>query len=219
MQFGNGPHPAPDARGDAGGPVGAARRPLDSHTTPSPSPFRMNGYAGCSRVTGAIPCARASAQLTRPFRLSSHAAIASGTRTAGVTVAGTLPTRERDQLRRGAARQHLVQRVRLAPVDGQAVSLPDRDHPGRGTSSGSAAGPTRPCRGSTFSWRFTRARQREVQQVGREAATSRKVRGAQAAVVSFGASHRAGRRTAPGAARTVDSGANPARVYLAGQTP
>ena len=32
----------------------------------------MNGYAGWSRVTGAIPCAGASAQLTRPFRLSSH---------------------------------------------------------------------------------------------------------------------------------------------------
>ena len=35
-------------------------------------------------------------------------------------------TRERDQLRRGATRQHLVQRVRLTLVDGQAVSLPDR---------------------------------------------------------------------------------------------
>ena len=46
--------------------------------TPPVSPSRMNGYAGWSRVTGAIPCARASAQLTRPFRLSSHAAIASG---------------------------------------------------------------------------------------------------------------------------------------------
>ena len=36
---------------------------------------------------GAIPCARASAQLTRPFRLSSHAAFASGTRTANVAAA------------------------------------------------------------------------------------------------------------------------------------
>ena len=48
----------------------------------------MNGYAGWLRVTGATPWARASAQLTRPFRLSSHAAITSGT---GAAVVGTAP--------------------------------------------------------------------------------------------------------------------------------
>ncbi len=39
-----GPHPAPVARGD-GELVAGTRRPPDSHTTPSPSPSRMNGYA------------------------------------------------------------------------------------------------------------------------------------------------------------------------------
>ena len=58
VQLRYGPHPAPDARGDAGELVGDERRLPDSHTTPSPSPSRMNGYAGWSRVTGAIPCAR-----------------------------------------------------------------------------------------------------------------------------------------------------------------
>ena len=38
-----------------------------------------------------IPCARASAQLTRPFPSSSHAAITSGARTAGDAGAGTSP--------------------------------------------------------------------------------------------------------------------------------
>ena len=56
MQLRYGPHPAPDARGDAGGLAGDARRLPVSQTTPSPSPSRMNGYAGWSRVTGAIPC-------------------------------------------------------------------------------------------------------------------------------------------------------------------
>ena len=86
---GYGPHPVPDARGDDSELAGDTLRLPDSHTTPSPSPSRMNGYAGWSRVTGAIPCARASAQLTRPFRLSSHAAIASGTLAAAA--AGTSP--------------------------------------------------------------------------------------------------------------------------------
>ena len=40
-------------------------------------------------------------------------------------------TRERDQLRRGAAGQHLVQRVRFTLVDGEPIPLPDRDHPRR----------------------------------------------------------------------------------------
>ena len=86
-----GPHPVPDARGDDSELAGDTLRLPDSHTTPSPSPSRMNGFAGWSRVTGAIPCARASAQLTRPFRLSSHAAIASGTLAAAAAVAGTSP--------------------------------------------------------------------------------------------------------------------------------
>ena len=63
--------------------------------SPSPSPSRMNGYAGWSRVTGAIPCDRASAQLTRPFRLSSHSAIASGTRTARCSRRGRYPRHAR----------------------------------------------------------------------------------------------------------------------------
>ena len=67
------------------------RRTSDADTTPSASPSRMNACAGWSRVTGAIPSARASAQLTRPFRLSSHAAISSGTLAAAVAVAGTSP--------------------------------------------------------------------------------------------------------------------------------
>ena len=58
-----------------------------------------------------------------------------------------LATRERDQLRRGAPRKHLVQRVRLATVDGELVSLPNRDHPGREPSSGSAPAATRPRHG------------------------------------------------------------------------
>ena len=45
---------------------------LYSQTTPSPSPSSMNGYAGCPRLTGAIPCARASAHEIRPFLLVSH---------------------------------------------------------------------------------------------------------------------------------------------------
>ena len=87
---------------------GRARRcrPTDSHTTPSPSPSRMKGYAGWSRVTGAIPCARASAQLTRTFRLSSHAAIASGTRIDGTAAAGASP------------RANVINSVAAQPHDG-----------------------------------------------------------------------------------------------------
>ena len=48
-----------------------------SHTTPSPSPSRMNRYAGCPFGTGAMPCLRASAQAILPFPLSSHSAKAS----------------------------------------------------------------------------------------------------------------------------------------------
>ena len=43
-----------------------------SHTTPSPSPSRMKGYAGWPRGTGTMPWPRASAQVIRPFRLSSQ---------------------------------------------------------------------------------------------------------------------------------------------------
>ena len=42
-----------------------------------------------------------------------------------------LATRGRDQLRRGAAGQHLVQRVRFTLVDGEPIPLPNRDHPRR----------------------------------------------------------------------------------------
>ena len=63
-----------------------------SQTTPSPSPSRMNGYAGWSRDTGAIPCARASAQLIRPFPLSSHWAMLSFVRTVAGAAAGAVPS-------------------------------------------------------------------------------------------------------------------------------
>ena len=42
-----------------------------SHTTPSPSESRICSYAGCPRSTGAMPWARASAQLILPLPLSS----------------------------------------------------------------------------------------------------------------------------------------------------
>ena len=95
---------------------------------------------------------------------------------------------ERDQLRGGAARQHLVQRVRLATVDGELVSLPNRDHPGREPAAVLRRLPLGRVAVDLLVAIHARARQRQVQQVGREAATGREVRSAQAAVVRLGAS-------------------------------
>ena len=103
-----------------------------------------------------------------------------------------LATRERDQLRRRASCQYLVQRVRLASVNGQPVALPDDDHPGREPATVLRRQPL-----GSIAIDFVVAihlptRQCEVQQVGREAAPGRKVRGARTAVVRLGTRSLAG---------------------------
>ena len=115
----------------------------------------MNGYAAWSRVTGAIPCARASAQLTRPFRLSSQAAIASGTDTGGAAVAGTAPRAnainsveaQPDSTRSNASasRWSMVSPYRCRTVTTRAANQ-------QRFCAGSHSAASR----STFSWRFTR---------------------------------------------------------------
>ena len=91
-----------------------------------------------------------------------------------------LAAREHDQLRRGATRQHLVQRIRLAPVDGECVSLPDRNHSDREPAAILRRLPLGRVGVDLLVAIHARAGQRQVQQVGREAATGRNVRGAQA---------------------------------------
>ena len=86
----------------------------------------------------------------------------------------------------------LVQRVRLASVNGQPVALPDGDHPGREPATVLRRQPL-----GSIAIDFVVAihlptRQCEVQQVGREAAPGRKVRGAQTAVVRLGTRSLAG---------------------------
>ena len=77
----------------SGGSKSAPCGPAHSHTTPSPSRSFMNSYAGCPRRTGAILWARASAQVIRPFPLSSYRARASTSGPGvGVAVATDLPS-------------------------------------------------------------------------------------------------------------------------------
>ena len=90
---------------------------------------------------------------------------------------------------RAATRQHLVQRVRLALVDGQTVSLPDRDHPGREPAAVLRRQPLGRVVGDLLVAIHARPRQRQVQQVAREATPGRWVCSAQAAVVRLGPSH------------------------------
>ena len=151
----------------------------------------MNGYAGWSRLTGAIPCALASAQLMRPFPLSSHAAISSGTWTeeAVATGGGTSP------------RANTIKSVEVHPANTSSRASASRwsiVSPYRcRTAITRGANQQRFCSGSHSAVsraRFSvaiqvRTRQGEVQQVGREATSGRRVRGAQTAVVRLGPSH------------------------------
>ena len=96
--------------------------------------------------------------------------------------------REHDHLRRGAPRQHSIQRVGLTPVDGEPVLLPNGDDPSRVP----AAVPRREPLGRVVvdllvpvhAW----AGQREVQQVSGEPPLRRSIGGAQPAVVRLRAS-------------------------------
>ena len=137
---------------------------------PSPSPSRMNGYAGWSRVTGAIPWARASAQLTRPFRLSSPRGDSPReTDPVGATVVGTAP------------RANVINSVEPQPASTWSSASASRwstVSPYRcRTAITRAANQQRFCAGSHSA------------QVAREPTPGRWVCSAQAAVVRLGPSH------------------------------
>ena len=121
-----------------------------------------------------------------------------------------LTTCERDQLRRGAARQHLVQRGRLAPVDGQTVVLPDIDHPRLEPAAVLPRQPHGCVAVDLLVAVHARTRQRQVQQVGREPATGSRIRSAQPAVVCLGTSH----HVLDCPCRTCSVGHRPLRRFL-----
>ncbi len=81
----------------------------------------MNGYAECVRGTGAMPCARASVQVIRPFPLSSHRSSAEAVRRAGtdlevVEAADGLQKTILERLYRYASRCCLPPMVQTGPT-------------------------------------------------------------------------------------------------------
>ena len=154
-----------------------------SHTTPS----RMIRYVGCSRLTGAMPCSRASRHVIRPFPFVSHRLRASlcWCRGARCRLGHLRLPFGHDHLDRGATRQDSCQSAGLPHVHAQPVLPLHRHDPPREP----AAVHPRHLLASVFLAHRVAvdagARQRQVRQVTREPALRSRVRGAQSAVVGF----------------------------------
>ena len=160
-----------------------------SHTTTSLSPSRMNWYVACSRCAGAMPCRRASWQVMRPFRLSSHLRSASsvpgaavlrvGSATGFCSLATTISVEahpDRTPSKAGPLARQRSDRTCPSLGDDPARE-PAAVHP-RHTLAGvlPALGAAVHCGG----------RQRQVQHVGPEPPLRLGVGGSQPAVVGFG---------------------------------